>query len=131
MSPNDELWGTFAVDDHLRPRAFVAETVLFDRLVVPQPPPDDEEQYREWAQALWHPERLKQTLAPLEDLAITVPWNKPLRAEWQTQYSSLKPSDRAALRMNLARGGDSRLQIHSEHASGSTGQVCNTGGACQ
>jgi hypothetical protein len=114
VSANDELWGTFAVDDHLRPRAFVAETVLFDRLVVPQPPPDDEEQYREWTQALWHPERLKQTLAPLEDLAITVPWDKPLRAEWQTQHSSLKPSDRAALRMNLARGAtlDSKY-IHS------------------
>jgi hypothetical protein len=27
-----ELWGTFAVDDHLRPRAFVAESILFDRL---------------------------------------------------------------------------------------------------
>ncbi len=104
MSANDELWGTFAVDDHLRSRAFVAETVLFDRLVIPQPPPDDDEQYREWTQASWHPERLKQTLAPLEDLAIAVPWDKPLRAEWQTQYSSLTPSDRAALRMNLARG---------------------------
>jgi hypothetical protein len=104
VSANDELWGNFAVDDHLRQRAFVPEKVLFDRLVVPQPPPDDEEQYREWTQALWHPERLKQTLAPLEDLAITVPWDKPLRAEWQTQHSSLKPSDRAALRMNLARG---------------------------
>jgi len=48
MSPNDELWGTFAVDDHLRPRAFVAETVLFDRLIVPQPPPDNDVQHMEW-----------------------------------------------------------------------------------
>lgn len=30
MPSGDQLWGTFAVDDHLRQRAFVAETVLFD-----------------------------------------------------------------------------------------------------
>jgi hypothetical protein len=104
MSAYDELWGTFAVDDHLRRRAFVAETVLFDRLIVPYPPPDDEEQYAEWAAAGWHPERLKETLSPLDDLAITVSWDKQLRAEWQSEYSSVRPSGRASARMNMARG---------------------------
>jgi hypothetical protein len=104
MSANDQLWGTFAVDDHLRPRAFVAETVLFDRLVVPQPPPDEGEQYAEWTRAGWDPKKLKETLDLLGDLAIAVPWDKPLRAEWQSQYSRLTPSERAARRMNIARG---------------------------
>jgi hypothetical protein len=31
MSSSDELWGTFAVDDHLRRRTFVAEIVLVVR----------------------------------------------------------------------------------------------------
>jgi hypothetical protein len=73
MSVNDELSGTFAVDDHLRQRAFVAETVLFDRLIVPRPPPDDEEQYAEWVAAGWRPKELEEKLAALEDLAIGVP----------------------------------------------------------
>jgi hypothetical protein len=101
MSTYDELWGTFAVDDHLRPRAFVAETVLFDRLIVPYPPPEDKEQYAEWAAAGWHPERLKETLAPLDDLAIKISWDKKLRTEWQSEY---KPPGRASARMNRARG---------------------------
>lgn len=104
MSQNHELWGTFAVDDHLRPRAFVAETVLFDRLVVPHPPAEEEEQFAEWTQAGWDPKRLKETLDPLGDLAIAVPWDQRLRADWQSQYSGLTPFDRAALRMNMARG---------------------------
>ena len=27
-----ELWGTFSVRDHLRPRSFIAEVLLYDRL---------------------------------------------------------------------------------------------------
>lgn len=32
-----EQWGTFSVKDHLRSRAFVAEVILFDKLVIPRP----------------------------------------------------------------------------------------------
>ena len=42
----DELWGTFSVRDHLRRRAFIADVLLYDRLVIPYPP--DDEQRREW-----------------------------------------------------------------------------------
>jgi hypothetical protein len=104
MSANDELWGTFAVDDHLRRRAFVAETVLFDRLIVPRPPPDDEEQYAEWVAAGWRPEELEEKLAALEDLAIAVPWDEELRAEWRGEYRSMAPSGRASTRMKIASG---------------------------
>jgi hypothetical protein len=104
MSAGDELWGTFAVDDHLRQRAFVAETVLFDRLIVPYPPQDDEEQYAEWVGAGWHPEHLQETIAPLEDLAIAVPWDKLLRAQWEIECSSFGPQRRALLQMKMARG---------------------------
>jgi len=39
--------GTFAIDDLLRPGAFIAEIPLFDRLVIPQPHKEDAEQYWE------------------------------------------------------------------------------------
>lgn len=98
MSPNDELWGTFAVDDHLRPRAFVAETVLFDRLIVPQPPPDNHAQHLEWVQRGWDPDTLKTKLARLGDLAVEISWDDRLRMDWQNEYNRL------ATRMNLAQG---------------------------
>jgi hypothetical protein len=43
-----ELWGTFSVRDHLRRRAFVAELLIYDRLVIPYPPPGDGVEYGRW-----------------------------------------------------------------------------------
>jgi hypothetical protein len=37
-----ELWGTFSVRDHLEPRAFVADVLLYDRIVVPTLPDGDD-----------------------------------------------------------------------------------------
>ncbi len=101
MPSNDELWGTFAVDDHTRDRAFVAEAVLFDRLVIPQPPEGDEEQYRDWVNAGWRPELLKPTIDTLAEFAIPVPWNRDLRSQWGAEYARLSPAERAAKRLDL------------------------------
>ena len=38
-----EIWGTFSVKDHLRRRPFVAEVLLYDRLMIPRPPTPQEE----------------------------------------------------------------------------------------
>jgi hypothetical protein len=38
----DEVWGTFSIDDHRRPRAFVADVLLYDQLVVPYPATGEE-----------------------------------------------------------------------------------------
>jgi hypothetical protein len=84
----NELWGTFAVDDHLRRRAFVAEAVLFDRLLIPSPPQGDKEQYGDWVRSGWQPDRLLEIRKRLGDMAIPVPWSKELRQDWHTQYSS-------------------------------------------
>jgi hypothetical protein len=102
MSSSDELWGTFAVDDHLRRRAFVAEIVLFDRLVIPEPPESDKSQYERWTKAGWQPHQLKETVDRLGDLAIPVPWDQPLRDKWQAEYQVLADAERAALRMSMA-----------------------------
>jgi hypothetical protein len=38
-----ELWGTFSVRDHLVSRAFVADVLLYDQLVIPTMPENDDE----------------------------------------------------------------------------------------
>ena len=40
-----ETWGTFAVDDHLGKRAFVADVLLYDRLVIPVPDARERERW--------------------------------------------------------------------------------------
>jgi hypothetical protein len=102
MSTGDELWGTFAVDDHLRKNAFVAEVVLFDRLVIPEPPKNDENQYKQWLSSNWQPELLKETVDQLGDLAVPVPWDQPLREKWRAEYDELSNAGRALLRRNMA-----------------------------
>lgn len=87
---SNELWGTFAVDDHLRPRAFVAESVLFDRLLIPAPPKGDPDEYQDWVRSGWKPDRLAEVRKRLGERAIGVPWNKGLRQQWRTLYSSVK-----------------------------------------
>jgi hypothetical protein len=79
-----ELWGTYSVRDHLRRRAFVADVLLYDRLVIPRPPTPEEErpqpgkitEVTRWGQAKWKPGRLANLLDILRegDLIIEVPW---------------------------------------------------------
>lgn len=40
-------WGCYSVADHLAERAFVADLLLYDRLVVPVPSDDDRERWEE------------------------------------------------------------------------------------
>ena len=51
-----QVWGTFSVKDHCDPNAFVAEVMLYDRLVIPVPP--DAEERERWEKSGWQPDRL-------------------------------------------------------------------------
>jgi hypothetical protein len=108
LMSTDELWGTFAVDDHLRKRAYVADVVLFDRLVIPTPPAGDKQQWQDWADENWQPERLKRTLGELGELAVPIPWTQNLRARWSDAYDSmmLAPPDE-----RLRVGQDAALDV--------------------
>jgi hypothetical protein len=77
-----ERWGTFSVIDHKNVAALVPEVLLYDRLVIPVPPDDDERQ--RWKKNGWEPDLLDQRLETLsmlggdtsgEDFVIKVPWN--------------------------------------------------------
>jgi hypothetical protein len=57
-----ELWGTFSVGDHLRRRAFVADVLLYDRLVVPTPPASEPEEEKRWVDMGWEPEHQRKLL---------------------------------------------------------------------
>ncbi len=95
-SERTELWGTFSVKDHLRDRAFVAEVLLYDRLVIPRPPTADEEkpksdeqsQWTRWGASGWKPGRLEKLLDILRkhELAIEIPWGEQARQDWKKLY---------------------------------------------
>jgi hypothetical protein len=83
--PMGEIWGALSVADHLGPKALVAEVLLFDRLVVPVPPPGDDEQEADWKARDWDPDRLGRFLGILGDsggsgdLAVPAPWTAAKR----------------------------------------------------
>jgi hypothetical protein len=103
MPTADQLWGTFAVDDHLRERAFVAETVLFDHLVLPVPPADEEKQYDNWRDKGWQPDRAREMLKVLGDLAIPVAWGKKLRKQFRDFYAPDVDQDGAGGRAKIGQ----------------------------
>ncbi|HEX2746014.1 MAG TPA: hypothetical protein VHN16_16650 [Streptosporangiaceae bacterium] len=48
-----QIWGCYSVADHLERRAFVADLLLYDRLVVPTPSADDLDRWdKQWDPAL-------------------------------------------------------------------------------
>jgi len=83
-----ERWGTFSVADHLRPRPFVAEVLLYDRLIIPCPS-DDEDRAR-WTEIKRNPELLDRNLKILGDLAIPVPWDQRKREAFKTRFAAAK-----------------------------------------
>ena len=91
-----ELWGTFSVRDHLADRAFVADVLLYDQLVIPTMPEGEDE--AEWP-ALWNIAKQRTALGDLGDLAIPIPWNKDRRDTWQKRFDDARSEER-----RLARG---------------------------
>ena len=69
------LWGCYSVADHLGHHAFVADLLLYDRLVVPVPSADDLARWEE----RWDPERQARLLEILGNFAEPIEWNGILR----------------------------------------------------
>ena len=93
-----QQWGTFSVRDHLKARAFVAEVLLYDKLVIPRPATPEEMQANRngivedetsrWTRREWHPTRLRELLDVMkeEQVAIEVPWDTGAKRDWQELY---------------------------------------------
>src|SRR6266436_8644595 len=83
-----QIWGCYAVADHKEPRAFVADVLLYERLVVPVPPPDDPQELNRWERRRWDPKRQAELLKILGSVAETVPWSARRRAKWAIRWKS-------------------------------------------
>jgi hypothetical protein len=84
-----ERWGTFSVADHKRPRAFVAEVLLYDRLVIPYPPTPEERE--RWTAQTWKPDLLDKKLEILgEEIAIRAPWNEWAEERYKSRMDAAK-----------------------------------------
>jgi len=81
-----QIWGTFSVKDHCDPNSFVAEVMLYDRLVIPVPPNDKERE--RWRNLGWEPEYLNKLLNILGDRAYTVDWDEDRQQEWKARYEA-------------------------------------------
>ena len=91
ISLEAETWGTYSVRDHCRPRAFVADVLLYDRLVIPYPP--NEAEVERWKTSGWDPDRLKNCLQILGDLAVPVPWDEERQEQFKDRWSTAKNLD--------------------------------------
>jgi hypothetical protein len=96
------LWGCYSVADHLDSRAFVADLLLYDRLVVPVPPPDD---VMRWEKEHWDPQRQATLLDILGGFAERVEWSATLQEQFQREWS---PAD-AALDVESPFGATRRI----------------------
>jgi hypothetical protein len=100
------LWGCYSVADHLEDRAFVADLLLYDRLVVPVPAPDDVARWEEH----WDPERQRTLLDILGGFAERVEWSTALREQFGREWS---PAD-AALDIDDSAFGRTRRILAQE-----------------
>jgi hypothetical protein len=120
-----EVWGTFAVNDHLEPGAFLREVLLFDRLVVPVPS-SDQERLRWFApnpvdpSESWDPDRLDELLSVLgtqheagyngSQLVRTSPWDLD---RWQSSKAKREVAE--AISVDTAFGA-TRLVLTQDEA---------------
>ncbi|SPH24415.1 hypothetical protein DEA8626_03467 [Defluviimonas aquaemixtae] len=78
MNNPAQIWGTVSVRDHLRPRAFVAELVLFEALVIPRPPLG-----ATWPEE-WDPAHQDEVLSWIpRDRLMEVSWDDKQHMEWE------------------------------------------------
>jgi hypothetical protein len=80
-----ELWGTYSTRDHKAPKAFVADVMLYDRLVIPVPAEDDLEGWKDR-----DVERQKRLVHILGDRARPIVWDAYLRQVWQSKWEGGK-----------------------------------------
>jgi hypothetical protein len=92
----NELCATFSVKDHTLPGAFIAEVLLYDRLIIPIPPrirdgvtkEEADQEWNRWKSKGWDPARQTQLIAILkhnleDDRIIEAPWTSHLQTEWR------------------------------------------------
>lgn len=76
MESKYQLWGTFSVKDHVKAGAFIAEVLMYDRLVIPIPPQrdaDDKEKTKE-AEEEWERWKIEKMGLWTTETTLDHPW---------------------------------------------------------
>jgi hypothetical protein len=81
------LWGTFSVIDHIDTQALVADVLLYDRLMIPCPPPEDKA-YKAWIERGWKPKTQARVLRQIEGLYEPVFWDGERRKEFKDLWAA-------------------------------------------
>jgi hypothetical protein len=92
-----ELWATFSVKDHCRRGAFIAEVLLYDKLLIPVLPTEADAlspaeaavEKQRWVDAGWQPTRQEKVVDVLADRAAPIPWTAARQAEWRESMTRL------------------------------------------
>jgi hypothetical protein len=88
-----EVWATYSVKDHCEPRAFIADIMLYDRLVLPVPSNEEVEgkpEWVRWEEADWQPYQQQKLIKMLGEAAITIPWTLERQGRWQKRHDALR-----------------------------------------
>ena len=96
-----EIWGTFSVRDHLVERAFVADVLLYDRLVIPTKPENSDPS--DWP-AKWGLAHQQRLLDVLGELAIPIPWTTDRQQYWQQKFDDAHREGRGQARTEVIGG---------------------------
>lgn len=87
-----EVWGTYSVRDHCDPRAFVADVMLYDRIVIPIP--SDNAERKRWEGNGWNPARQDKLVRILDDRAYCIKWDIDHIERWRSRYEAGKAADK-------------------------------------
>jgi hypothetical protein len=115
---SEEVWGTFSVKDHCAADAFVAEVLLYDRLVIPRPPTWDPRERERWRLSGWDPDRLDTILEVLGDRATPIDWDAGLQAQWRERFDAASHVQRRVRNLAYLTTGDVLRSSIPAHVTG-------------
>lgn len=99
-----QVWGTFSVADHHRERPFVADIILYDRLVIPVPPRGDSEEESQarkyWYDKPWNADRLERCVDAIKKVDVDLVWEVPWMPNSDVFKSHYKAAGRVAADTN-------------------------------
>ncbi|HEV2447663.1 MAG TPA: hypothetical protein VGS58_17150 [Candidatus Sulfopaludibacter sp.] len=116
----NQLWGTFSVRDHMKPGAFRAEALLYDRLVIPTPPKNQPAEWDRWKKHNWDPVRQSKILDCLAGLAEPVEWTGPWQTQWEQNWNDARRgvTEQVARELGYFWTGKGLLEVVPAHAKG-------------
>lgn len=85
-----QRWATFSVIAHKDPRALAREVLLYDQLIFPSPPNEEERRRWEKPERDWDPDLLDRRIEQLQGLARRLNWDKTLQGRFHDLMASVR-----------------------------------------